>query len=152
MGLWTIPKTKNGEAHTIPLVSQALEILKIRIQNKKNEWVFASHSKSGHFSDPKKTWKRTLERAGISDLRIHDLRRSLGSWQASTGASLVIIGKTLAHRNVGTTSIYARLNIDPVRDADGHFFCNKLTGCNFPYLLHIDAWIEVKVEALEGFV
>lgn len=117
LGLWNIPKTKNGEAHTVPLVSQALDILKIRIQDKKNEWVFPSHSKSGHFSDPKKAWKRTLERAGIDDLRIHDLRRSLGSWQASTGASLVIIGKTLAHRNVGTTSIYARLNIDPVRDA-----------------------------------
>lgn len=117
LGLWTIPKTKNGEAHTIPLVPQALEILKNRYQNKKNEWVFASHSKSGHFADPKKAWQRILERAGITDLRIHDLRRSLGSWQASTGASLAIIGKTLAHKNVNTTAIYARLNIDPVRDA-----------------------------------
>jgi len=67
--------------------------------------------------DPKKAWQRLLMRAEISDLRIHDLRRSLGSWQASTGASLVIIGKTLSHRNVNTTAIYARLNTDPVRDA-----------------------------------
>jgi integrase len=117
LGLWNIPKTKNGESHTIPLVSQALEILKDRFANKINEWVFPSSSKSGHFSDPKKPWKRTLERADISNLRIHDLRRSLGSWQASTGASLAIIGKTLAHKNVATTAIYARLNIDPVRDA-----------------------------------
>lgn len=115
--LWNIPKTKNGDGHTIPLVPQALEILKIRYINKINEWVFPSHSKSGHFSDPKKAWLRILERAGINNLRIHDLRRSLGSWQASTGASLAIIGKTLAHRNVNTTAIYARLNIDPVRDA-----------------------------------
>lgn len=117
IGLWNIPKTKNGESHTIPLVPQALEILKDRFTHKINEWVFPSSSKSGHFSDPKKPWKRTLERAGISDLRIHDLRRSLGSWQATTGASLAIIGKTLAHKNVATTAIYARLNIDPVRDA-----------------------------------
>lgn len=115
-GVWTIPKTKNGEPHTVPLMPQALEILKNRYK-RKNEWVFPSHSNSGHFSDPKKAWKRILERAGIKDLRIHDIRRTLGSWQAQTGASLAIIGKTLAHRNVNTTAIYARLNIDPVRDA-----------------------------------
>lgn len=42
---------------------------------------------------------------------------SRGSWQATKGASLAIIGKTLAHKNVATTAIYARINIDPVRDA-----------------------------------
>lgn len=117
LGLWEIPKTKNGESHTIPLVPQASEILKTRFASKTNEWVFPSHGKSGHIVDPKKAWQRLLERAGISNLRLHDLRRSLGSWQASTGASLAIIGKTLAHRNVSTTAIYARLNLDPVRDA-----------------------------------
>ena len=59
-----------------------------------------------------------LERcAGIKDLRIHNLRRSLGSWQAATGASLTVIGKTLAHKNVNTTAIYAQLNLDPVRES-----------------------------------
>lgn len=43
--------------------------------------------------------------------------RTLGSWQATTGASLPIIGKTLQHKNVSTTAIYARLNLDPVREA-----------------------------------
>ena len=51
----------------------------------------------------------------IPDLRIHDLRRTLGSWQAKTGASLAIIGKSLNHKNPATTAIYARLDIDPVR-------------------------------------
>ena len=117
VGLWVIPKTKNGSSHTIPVVQQALEILKSRYANKISEWVFPGGGKSGHLEDPKKAWQRILKRAQINDLRIHDLRRSLGSWQASTGASLAIIGKTLAHRNVSTTAIYARLNIDPVRDA-----------------------------------
>jgi integrase len=117
LGLWNIPTTKNGDEHTVPLVQQAIEILKTRHLAKKNEWVFPSKSKSGHLADPKKPWQRILKSAGIQNLRIHDLRRSLGSWQASTGASLAIIGKTLAHRNVNTTAIYARLNIDPVRDA-----------------------------------
>lgn len=53
----------------------------------------------------------------LADLRIHDLRRTLGSWQAKTGASLVLIGKSLGHQSVQTTSIYARLDVDPVRTA-----------------------------------
>lgn len=53
----------------------------------------------------------------IKDLRIHDSRRTLGSWQAATGASLPMIGRTLAHKNVSTTAIYARLNLDPVRES-----------------------------------
>ncbi len=71
----------------------------------------------GHLIEPRKGWQRILERAGIDDLRIHDLRRTLGSWQDKTGASLAIIGKSLNHKNQATTAIYARLDIDPVRDS-----------------------------------
>jgi integrase len=52
---------------------------------------------------------------GLPDLRIHDLRRSLGSWQAVTGASSYVIGKSLGHKSQQATAIYARLNLDPVR-------------------------------------
>lgn len=50
-----------------------------------------------------------------SGVRIPDLRRTLGSWQAKIGASLAIIGKSLNHKNTATTAIYARLDLDPVR-------------------------------------
>ncbi|WP_322528701.1 tyrosine-type recombinase/integrase [Salinicola sp. LHM] len=53
----------------------------------------------------------------LTGLRIHDLRRTLGSWQARHGASLAIIGKSLNHKSVQATAIYARLDIDPVRDS-----------------------------------
>ncbi|WP_334180715.1 tyrosine-type recombinase/integrase [Pseudomonas nitroreducens] len=54
---------------------------------------------------------------GMTDLRIHDLRRTLGSWQAKTGASLAIIGKSLNHKTPQATTIYARLDLDPVRQS-----------------------------------
>jgi integrase len=117
---WTIPLTKNGESHTVPLVSTTVDILKSRQENniKNNSpWVFPGSGISGHLIETKKPWKRILAKADIKDLRIHDLRRSLGSWQAATGANLSIIGKTLAHKNVSTTAIYARLNIDPIRES-----------------------------------
>jgi len=48
---------------------------------------------------------------------LHDLRRTLGSWQARTGASLPIIGKSLNHKTHQATAIYARLDLDPVRQS-----------------------------------
>src|SRR6185503_5001402 len=81
------------------------------------QYVFPGSGKSGHLEEPKKGWQRILTRAGIADLRIHDLRRTLGSWQAKQGASLAIIGKSLNHKNQNTTAIYARLDLDPVRDS-----------------------------------
>lgn len=53
----------------------------------------------------------------MTDLRIHDLRRTLGSWQAKTGASMAIIGKSLNHKSHQATAIYARLDLDPVRQS-----------------------------------
>jgi integrase len=55
------------------------------------------------------------EGARLDALRIHDLRRTLGSWQAKQGASLAIIGKSLNHKSQQATAIYARLDLDPVR-------------------------------------
>jgi len=51
------------------------------------------------------------------NLRIHDLRRTLGSWQARAGASLTIVGKSLGHKSQQATAIYARVDLDPVRQS-----------------------------------
>lgn len=54
---------------------------------------------------------------GLLDVRIHDLRRTFASYQAMTGSSLQIIGKSLGHKSQQATQIYARLNLDPVRSS-----------------------------------
>lgn len=114
---WRIEETKNGTPQTVALSPEAVEILQNRKPLDSAIFVFPGNGKSGHLEEPKKGWKRILERAGIGNLRIHDLRRTLGSWQAKTGASLAIIGKSLNHKNQNTTAIYARLDLDPVRDS-----------------------------------
>jgi len=116
-GLWTIPEPKNREPYIIPLVTEAVALLKARRRRVTSEWVFPSRSKSGHLAGVKKAWKKLLTRAKIENLRIHDLRRTLGSWQAGAGVSLPIIGKTLGHQSGEATEVYARLHLDPVRDA-----------------------------------
>lgn len=114
--MWRIPDTKNGEPVTVPLIEDAMKVLMQLPRT--SEWVFPSEtSANGHFADPKRPWTRILERANISNLRIHDIRRTLGSYQAITGASLSIIGKSLGHKSVDATQIYARLSTDPVRNS-----------------------------------
>ena len=115
---WLIPETKNGESLRIHLTEKVLEILHKRLsESSGNEWVFESIGKTGHLVEPKSGWKRVLQRANIKDLRLHDLRRTLGSWQAATGANSYIIGRSLGHKDQQSTAIYARLSIDPVKDS-----------------------------------
>lgn len=115
---WTIPVTKNGKAHIIPLVRPAIEILKCRKAKTNSKWVFPSNrSKSGHLENPLCIWADVLKRAGIANLRIHDLRRTLGSWQAAMGSNSYVIGKSLGHSSQHATAIYARLDLNPVRDS-----------------------------------
>ena len=115
---WSIPDTKSGRPHTVPLVPEAVTILQDRLANAEDDtWVFPGTGSTGHLVEIKTAWRRILKRAEIDNLHVHDLRRTLGSWQAATGSTLAIIGKTLAHSNISTTLIYSRLNIDPVRDS-----------------------------------
>lgn len=51
----------------------------------------------------------------LNDIRLHDIRRTLGSYQAINGVSLEIIGKSLGHKSIQATQVYARLILDPVR-------------------------------------
>lgn len=122
---WTIPKTKNGDSQTVPLKPSALEILRRRFndENKHPHWVFPSDRKGrktgelSHMGNPKEAWKRIIGRAEIKDLRVHDLRRTAGSYMAIQGISPTIIGKALGHRSQAATAKYARLTQDPVRQA-----------------------------------
>jgi integrase len=121
-GLWRISEeeSKNKEPLLCVLAPAAVEILKRRqtdnaAQANPSAYVFPSWGDAGHITEPKAAWRRIVGRANIKDIRLHDLRRTLGSWQAAAGASLSIIGKSLGHKNVATTAVYARLDLDPVR-------------------------------------
>jgi len=118
--IWRIPpsKSKNADEMLVPLTDGAMEILKCRKKTTSSIFVFASHSsKTGHLVEPRRPWKSLLKRAKIDDLRLHDLRRTLGSFQTITGASTAIVGRTLGHKSLGATAVYARLNLDPVRSS-----------------------------------
>ncbi len=118
-GVWRIPDTKSGQPVLVPLVPEVTKILQARREKAGgNPWVFPSRGQSGHLVEPKSAWKRIRTAANLPDLRMHDLRRTLGSWQVATGASLPIIGKMLGHGDGSkATAVYARLNLAPVRES-----------------------------------
>ena len=82
---WRIPETKSGESVTVHLPAPAIELLLKRQLDAEPgaQYVFPgrrSNGKTLHLSSPKDAWKRLVKRAGLRDLRLHDLRRSLGSY------------------------------------------------------------------------
>ncbi len=86
-------------------------------QGAPGDFVFPSDRKTGHVVDIKGFWARVCHDAGITNLRLHDLRHSFASELASGGASLVMIGALLGHGDPNTTARYAHLFVDPQRAA-----------------------------------
>lgn len=118
---WTIPgsKHKNGKPVTIHLPIPALAILQRRQQTAGDSaYVFPGRRRGKPLFDVYKPWKALLAASGLKNLRPHDLRRTMGSWETATGASMQVIGKSLGHKaGSQATAIYARMNIDPVKAA-----------------------------------
>ena len=110
--------TKSGKPYTVPLLDEAVEILQERYakRDKTSDYVFSSScSNRGYMRPPVRAFGRIRKRAGIDNLRPHDLRRTFGSFQAGTNSSLHIIGRSLGHTSSSSTKIYARLDLDPIR-------------------------------------
>ena len=118
LSIWKIPDTKNGESQFVSLIPEAMQLLQRRQETSASCWVFPSDRAPGKaFGHPRFAWARILKRAGIENLRIHDLRRTLGSYMAILGVSPTIIGKALGHKSLQATAIYTRLTQAPVREA-----------------------------------
>ena len=112
-----LPETKAGRPHLLPLPAPAIAILETVPSRGNGEWVFPSDSASGHIVEPAKAWQRIRKRAGVPDVRIHDLRHTLASWLVAQGFNLPLIGRALNHSQVSTTERYAHIALDPVRVA-----------------------------------
>ena len=115
---WWIPgeQFKSGEGQCIPLPTEAVDVLSRRQGRSDSPFVFPGRGVTGHLTRPGKWWERLLKRCGFSErLTMHDLRRTLGSWQAAGGASLLVIGKALGHKDHRSTKVYSRLDVEPVR-------------------------------------
>lgn len=118
--LWTIPacESKNKTQLVLPLNDKVVDILKRRRMNNDSIYVFPNEETTNHhIVEIKRQWKKLLQLTGITDLHPHDLRRTFGSYMAISGANLPNIAKALGHKSLQSTAIYARLNIEAVKES-----------------------------------
>jgi integrase len=119
-GVWTkhAATTKQKAHHKVPLSAPARQLLVRRREttDDASPWVFPGRL-GQHRINIDKAWTAICKAAGITGLRIHDLRHSYASTLASAGFSLPLIGKLLGHTLPQTTARYAHLFDDPLRKA-----------------------------------
>ena len=111
-----LPDTKTG-AKVVYLGDPAIAVLERIDRRDGNPWVIAGRKPGGHLTDLQHPWRRIRARAGLDDVRIHDLRHSFASGGLLVGEGLPMIGKLLGHTQVQTTARYAHLANDPVKSA-----------------------------------
>ncbi len=111
-----LAESKSGEK-VVQLNSQAVEILRSLKRDPKNPFVIQGLKPGTHLSGLNGPWRRIRKKAGIEDVRLHDLRHTFASFGASAGLSLPVIGSLLGHTQAATTQRYAHLSSDPVREA-----------------------------------
>lgn len=105
-----------GKPFYLPMSTQ-LKALLMGI-DRTNEWVFPSDRTLGGPSKKiDKAWELVKERSGIQDVRLHDCRRTVGSWLAQGGTNLHLIGAVLNQTTPHVTEIYARFQNENVREA-----------------------------------
>jgi integrase len=111
-----LPDSKTG-AKVVHLGQPAIELLDKIERVEKNPWVIVGTKPGARLTDLQPFWQRVRARAGLKDVRIHDLRHTFASTAVAAGQGLPMIGKLLGHTQVQTTARYAHLAAEPVKAA-----------------------------------
>ena len=110
-----LPDSKTG-AKEIPLGHAAYELV-LSLNHGESDYVIPGRCADAPLVNLNKAWRRIRARAGLGDVRLHDLRRTAASAGASIGLSLETVGQLLGHAQVATTKRYAFLFDDAKREA-----------------------------------
>jgi len=113
----TLSETKNGDRRALPLVGQALDLLRergrVRILGDDRIFPPTARAKKSESLNLRDAWAKALKQAGIENFHWHDLRHTAASYLAMSGVSLVEIAKVLGHRTLAMVARYSHLS-------DGH--------------------------------
>jgi integrase len=113
-GVLFLPDSKTGRK-TVVLNAPALAVL--AVLPRRGSYVVPGDDPESPRADLKRPWRAIAMRAGLSSVRLHDLRHTYASFGAGGGLGLPIIGKLLGHAQAATTARYAHLDNDPLRRA-----------------------------------
>ena len=136
-----LPDSKTGPK-TVHLNPPALEVLSALADQRADgsEWVLPGRNAEKPLIGLPHAWERIRKRAGLDDVRLHDLRHSFASVAAAQHTSLPVIGALLGHTQPSTTARYAHLAADPLKEAATRIG-NELARLMHP--LHASAVVEL---------
>jgi integrase len=116
--VWTIPavRSKNGQAHRVPLSPVALELIhQAKEEAGKSSWLFPSPTADGPVlaRSINRAIYKTLPGMGLVNITPHDLRRTAASNMTALGIPRLTVSKILNHVETGVTAVYDRHSYDP---------------------------------------
>ena len=109
-GTLFVPKSKNGQPRYIQLNSAAIELLKSAARTDGNPYIFPAPTTGRPMPNLFFPWDRIRQRAGLNDLRLHDLRHSFASFLVNNGKELYDVQNLLGHTNLRSTQRYSHLS------------------------------------------
>lgn len=112
---WLLKFNKSGKARHIALNTDAMAIL--NTMPKISTYIFANPETGKPYNDIRKTFDKVMQCAGISNMRIHDLRHNFASLAVNSGESLFVVQKLLGHASPQTTQRYAHLQHSTLQNA-----------------------------------
>jgi len=115
-GCLFLEDSKTGSRY-VPLGRAALELLENTPRETGNKYVCPGARPMRPLVNLQRPWRRIRKRAGLEDVRLHDLRHSYASTGAGSGMSLPIIGALLGHTQAQTTLRYSHLAQGPLHEA-----------------------------------
>lgn len=111
-----LPDSKTGAKRVVLSDAAADTLLQIdRVSG--NPYVVTGTLHGQHWTDLQRPWRRIRDKAGLPDVRIHDLRHSFASMAVNSGETLPTIGKLLGHSNPATTARYTHFAPNPLKAA-----------------------------------
>ncbi len=107
----TFYDTKNGEDHQLRPPDEVFDLLAEAHNQRLPEadYVFWNDRDSTYLKDIRKPWNRIREKAGLTDITLHDLRRSVATWLGEMNFGSHSIKKVLNHKNIATSERYVNL-------------------------------------------
>lgn len=111
----TLPSHKGGARRAHSVSSNVLAIVNEIAREEGSPWVLPAPSEYLSKSVVENAWQRIHDHAGILDVRIHDLRHTVGTLASQTGVNAFLVRDLLRHSNVAVTARYANRDEDPIR-------------------------------------